>query len=323
MKRIDAHIHYYGDHADNLALLEAFDLKLFNIAVASGTPGSWRWQNQRAAALADAHSGRFAWCTSFDLPDFSADYADRVIAGLQQDIAAGAIACKIWKNVGMEVLRPDGGFLLVDDPLFEPILAFLEKEGLTLLMHIGEPLACWRPLVDDNPHYGYYSKNPQWHMHGRDEYPSHGDLIQARDNLVRRHPGLRCIGAHLGSLEYDVAEVARRLDAFANFAVDTSARMPDLTYQEPDKVRQFFTDYSDRILFGTDLVQRDTTSGLEPEERQAQLAVTRARFETEFAYFDNEGSVEVRGRTVEALHLEDEILKKLYNHNARRWYPGL
>jgi len=62
---------------------------------------------------------------------------------------------------------------MVDDPLFDPIWEFLAHEDRTLLMHIGEPLACWRPLVDDNPHYGYYSKNPQWHMYGKPEYPSH------------------------------------------------------------------------------------------------------------------------------------------------------
>jgi predicted TIM-barrel fold metal-dependent hydrolase len=323
MQRIDAHIHYYGDHADNQALLAEFDLKLFNICVAGEEPGAWRWQNDKAAALADRFPDRYAWCTSFDLPDFSVDYTERVIAGLQQDIKAGAIACKIWKNVGMEVRRPDGDFLLVDDPLFEPILTFLEREGLTLLMHIGEPLACWRPLVDDNPHYGYYSKNPQWHMYGRDEYPSHGELVQARDNLVQRHPDLRCVGAHLASLEYDVAEVAQRLEAFPNFAVDTSARMPDLSYQNPDTVRQFFAAFSDRLLFGTDLVQRDSTSKLDENERRSQLEITRARFEMEFAYFENEGLVTVRDRSVEGLALQHNLLEKFYHTNARRWYPGL
>jgi hypothetical protein len=120
MTKVDAHIHVNGDTAACLALFERMDIKLFNICVAH-TGEDWRAWRADCQALAEQQPARYAWCTTFDLPDFSADWAERVIAELEQDFARGAIACKVWKNIGMELRTPSGEFLMVDDPLFDPV----------------------------------------------------------------------------------------------------------------------------------------------------------------------------------------------------------
>ncbi len=328
MSRIDAHLHFPIGHASAISTLKELDLRLLNICV-SHRPD---WQRQREAyrTLHRKHPEHYDWCTSFDMPgesDFAdhKTYAERVIAGLREDIADGTVACKIWKNVGMEIKKPDGRFLMPDDPIFNPILEFLAAENLTLLCHIAEPLACWRPLVDDNPHHGYYSNHPEWHMYGKTEYPSHRELIDARDRMVAAHPGLRVVGAHFGSLEFDVREVAGRLDQYPNFAVDTSARMADLTYQDVETVRAFFRDYRDRILWGTDIVIGDLNAGDSPDEDaiRSRVASSRERWRHEFEYYSSEGDMEVRGRTVPALDLPGDVLEDICTTNAERWYPGL
>lgn len=324
MKKIDAHIHYAGDSEEDLRMLARHGLKLLNISVARDSHGGWRERTDKWEKLARLDSGRYAWCTSFDLPRFDdTDYIESVIAGLDRDLEAGAVACKIWKNVGMEVRKPSGEFLMVDDPLFDPVYQHLQKRDVALLLHIGEPLACWQPLVDDNPHYGYYSKHPEWHMHGRPEFPHHTDLVAARDRMVAKFPGLRVVGAHLASLEYDVSEIARRLDELPNFAVDTSARMLDLTYQDSAAVRQFFEHYRDRILFGTDLVKNELSSTLSPEQRQERTEDTERRFRMEFSYYESAEQLTIAGRQVEGLGLSGEILEHFYHRNAERWYPGI
>ena len=73
------------------------------------------------------------------------------------------------------------------------------------------------------------------------------------------HPGLRFVGAHLGSLEYDVDRIAAFLDRFPNANVDLAARMSQVQYQsvrDREKVRNFFIKYQDRLLYGTDLTLR-------------------------------------------------------------------
>jgi len=322
MLRIDTHIHYIGDHADCLSTLERLELKLLNVCVAHEA-GTWRQRADAYRQLAADHPDRYAWCTTFDPPDGSTDYVERVIDGLATDFSQGAIACKVWKNIGMEVRTSSGEFMLVDDPLFDPIYAFLADEERTVLMHIGEPLACWQPLDEDNLHAGYYRNHPEWHMYLHPEYPSHQALMDARDQVLDKHPRLRVVGAHLGSLEYDVAEVAKRLDRYPNFAVDTSARTRDLAAQDPDAVRAFFVAYSDRILFGTDLVIRESHATMDEDRRASALERLGQVYAREAAYYEQDALIEVSGRTVAGIGLPDEVLERFYHKNAELWYPGI
>jgi len=321
---IDAHIHYGDDAPELLALLEELDIALLNICFVNNPAINWRPQADNYLSLHRRYPQRFAWCTSFDLPRFDdVGYADRVIEGLSRDFSNGAVACKVWKNVGMEVRKPDGSFLMIDDPVFTPIFNFVQAQGRTLLLHMAEPLACWLPLDEKSPHYGYYSRNPQWHMVNRPDYPSHAHLIAARDRLVAAHPGLRIVGAHLASLEHDVREVAVRLDRYPNLAVDISARLGDLASQDSATVREFFIAYQDRILFGTDVVMRIPPSAMPNAERQAAIANLADTYRMHFAYLETAAALEVSQFQTTGLDLPDEVLRKVYKSNAERWYPGL
>jgi predicted TIM-barrel fold metal-dependent hydrolase len=321
---IDAHMHYADDDPDFLALLAEYDLKFLNICFVKEINVDWRAQADLYCQMAAEHPRRFAWCTSFTLPDFvNPHWHDEAMAALDADFANGALACKVWKNVGMELRKPDGSFAMPDDPIFDPIYEHVAARGKTLLCHIAEPIACWQPLTGDNPHMAYYRDNPEWHMYNRPEYPSHTQLIAARDHLVAKHPRLRVVGAHLGSLEYDVDEVAARLDKYPNFAVDISARLIDLAIQPTDKVRTFFLRYADRVLYGTDVVMRQRPSTMAPEERSTALQRLRDGFETHLAYFNHDKQVSVRDRVTTGLKLPSDTLHQFYVKSAQEWYPGL
>jgi len=310
MPRIDAHVHYAGEHSDALALLEELDLKLINISVAHGRRGPWREWSDRFRALADRNPDRFAWCASFDLPGFEdPDYVDRMIEGLERDFAAGAVACKVWKHIGMELKDPGGQAFMVDDPLIEPIFAHLEKTGRTLLMHMADPIRFWQ--TPGGPAAGK-------HM------PSHRDIIAARDRVIARHPKLRVVGAHVGSLSHDLGEVARRFDRYPNFAVDTSARLSFLARQDSETVRAFFIKYSDRILWGTDIVKAFPIDQPAPE-REPILRRVREIYRHAFLYYESDAVVPIHEKDfrVPGLGLPEDVLEKFYATNARTWYPGL
>lgn len=324
MRRIDCHAHLLGDHPAVAEMLDELNLEVVNICVSRDTAGQWRHQVGEYIRITESYPGRYGWCTAFDMPTFDdARYAERVIEGLDRDFAAGAVACKVWKNIGMELKDPAGRFVMPDDPVFQPIFAHLARIGRPLVMHVAEPLACWQPLEPDNPHYGYYSRWPKWHMFGRPEYPGHADIIDARDRLMERHPALTVIGAHLASLEYDVREIARRMDRYPNFVADTSARILDLSLQNRQRVRQFFIDYADRLLFGTDIVSRKSFAGMADDERVQAIAALRERYLAEQAFFETDRIVVIRGREVRGLDLPPEVAEKLFTTNSRRWIPGL
>ena len=324
MNRIDAHIHLAGDDDATLALLDELGVTALNICVATG---DWRETvHPRFRALARSYPRRYAWCTSFDLPDPHDDpaaYADRVVAGLQDDLRDGAVAVKAWKNIGMELRRADGSWAMIDDAVFDPVYAFLAREGVPMVMHIGEPLACWQPPDETSPHYAYYRDHPQWHLYGRADVPSHGELVAARDRVLARHPRLRIVGAHLGSLEYDVAEVAARLDRYPNFAVDISARLGDLMHQPGQKVADFLTRYADRVLFGTDLVFKEPLSSLDEAERARAHATIRSTYDAYFRYLETGERVEFARQSAPGLDLPEEVVSRITEANARAWFPGL
>lgn len=309
---IDAHLHYSTNDPPMAGLPRELGLKFLNVCVFH--PG---WRDKQLAIyreLGKQDPEHYAWVTTFDLPTpGDREYAQRVIAQLDADFADGAVGCKIWKNVGMELKDGEGRFVLPDDVVFEPIYAHLAKRGWTLLAHIAEPKACWEPLDFVSPHQGYYRQNPRWHMHGRTDAPDHGQLMAARDRVLEKHPKLRVVGAHLGSLEYDLKQIADRLDRYPNFAVDTSARLGDLAMKDREALIAFMTRYQDRILFGTDI----GLWGNNPME------AIRTNIAMERAFYETDGAMEIAHQPTRGLALPESVLEKLYRANARAWYPGV
>jgi predicted TIM-barrel fold metal-dependent hydrolase len=326
---IDAHLHYLGEHPVILQWLADNDVKLLNIAVAGQNDG-WRRLAGVYRRLAREHPARYAWCTSFTLPDFGAAdfsataYQQRVLHGLEQDFADGALGCKLWKAVGMSIQKADKSFLQMDDPLFDPIYAWFVAHRRPLMVHIADPMSAWEPLDEKNASRPYYEKNPQWHMYGRKDRPHHSEIIAARDRVLQRHPKLRMIGAHLGSLEYDVDQLARTFAAHPNFAVDTSAtnRIASLSRQGRQKVRAFFIAYQDRLLFGTDRVTQGEP-GTSPRDVARMIDSLRTPLQTGWDYYATDKTQLISGQSCPGLALPEAVLTKLFYSNARRWFPGL
>lgn len=322
MKKIDAHAHFDGEHPSVIAYLREKNLKLLNVCFYENS--AWKIKKKKYKTLAVQYPDIYAWCTSIDNPDWDdPDYAKKTIEQLEIDFSEGAVGCKVWKNIGMDVKTKAGEFLMIDDPVFTPIFNYLTEKQKPLLMHIGEPRACWRPLEKGTPHYDYYSdEGAEWHMYGRSDIPSYEQLIEVRDRMVAAHPTLKIIGAHLASLEHDVNEVAKHLDRFPNTAVDISGRIGDLIYQDRETVISFFEKYQDRILFGTDIGETIPVGLPEKELGEAMDWPIENYFHySEFLETDN---TFFRGETqAQGLGLSESILKKIYHENARVWYPGI
>lgn len=329
MQIIDAHAHLPADHPDVQSLLAELGVHVLNISLGLDPQGDWRGQPMSGelpyVELARSKPERFGWCTAFDAPS-SEDiarperYRERILAQLQRDFANGAVACKVWKNIGIEVKDADGRFLMVDSPLLEPVFELIEREERVLIMHTGEPLACWQPLDPSSPHHDYYRDHPQWHLYGRPEFPSHAELMSARDRVLERHPKLRVVGAHLGSLEYDVGELEQRFRRFPNFSVDTAERLQDLARQPVARVRAFFEAFSDRVLYGSDLLFETAFSAMSEDERRRALEQVRTVLQDEPAYYGQTGEVLVRGKRLQGLGLSEPVFERVMRKNAQACY---
>ncbi len=318
---IDAHVHVYKNDPAFQLLLQRLRLGLLNICVIDDREAGYEGlEPQRGQILSVSRSsaGRAAFCTTFSPYDFEAPgFSRRVIQQLDQDFSAGAIAVKIYKTIGMQIRTKAGKFLMADDPVFDPIYQHIAACHKTVVAHLAEPSSCWEPPNPASPDYGYYQKYPAEYAYLHPEYPSKAAILAARDQMLARHPQLRVVGAHLGSMETDVHEIALRLDRYPNFAVDTAARVPYLMLQPRDKVRAFLIKYQDRILYGTDLVFLPT------DKTEPTLRKWTDTCERDWKYFSSNQTVQYKEHNIPGLHLPKAVLRKLYHDNAVRWLPGV
>jgi len=321
IRPIDVHVHVFKTDPAFQALLEQLQLKLIDILVMDDT---LPYRKQLAPQIKDAFAlvasshGHVALCTTFDPYRFGdASFTADAIRQIDQNFAQGAIAVKIWKNIGMEIKNSDGKFIMADDPKFAPIYKDIAKHGKTLMSHQAEPDVAWGPPDPSDPSWSYYQENPQWFLYGKPGFPSKQEILQARDRVLAENPDLRMVGVHLGSMEKSLDDIASHLDRYPNFAVDTAARMEYLMITPPEKVRAFLIKYQDRVLYGTDL---DYLPDADVKDVLQDWQTTYVR---DWKFLATDETVEYHGRQIHGLKLPAAVLQKIFRTNAQHWIPGV
>ena len=245
--KIDSHVHLNSDKGffEDQAIKDNF--LLITLGVDHGDSTSVKRQLDFALLSAKKYPGKVFYGATFFFDTIgwgTAEWNKKVISHLEKDISGGAVSVKIWKNIGMTVRDRKGNFIMIDDPGLKPVIDFILSRNLPITGHLGEPRNCWLPLneMTVGSDSSYYASNPRYHMFLHPDYPSYEAQINARDHLLEMHPDLVFIGCHLGSLEWNVDELAKRLDKFPKMAVDMSARICHLQYQsarDRERVRIF------------------------------------------------------------------------------------
>lgn len=314
-RKIDAHVHIntFEPHFTMLAKQEGF--RLMTLVTRSSPQEHIDRQFEWASSQNNSYPEIVSFATTISMEDWSdPNWQQNTIDRLARDFENGAIAVKLWKDIGMTFRDGDSSFIMIDNPRFDPILDYVASQHKPVVAHLGEPRNCWLP-IDSMTVPGdssYFANNPQYHMYLHTDYPSYDDQISARDNMLEKHPDLVFVGAHLGSLEWSVAELAKRLDRFPNMAVDMAARIVHFQVQDRDVVRDFLIRYQDRLLYGTDAVVSEDTDALE------WIAETWHR---DWLYFITDTllvSPNVR-HPFEGLSLPSSVLRKIYHQNAIDW----
>ena len=319
-ERIDVHTHIHQISPPLFAALERDRVRCLSICVSreiSEEPSTLGEMIRGSIEVHRATGGRITWATAFDARGFeSSNFVDNAVTGLRHSFDQGAIAVKIWKNIGMGIRAKSGAYLLPDEPALAPVFEFIQKAGKTLIAHLAEPDGAWLPLDEHNPEIGYYSKHPEWHMYGRVGMPSKEAILQARDRVLERHPKLRVVGCHLGSDEEHWSHLAKRLDTYPNFAVDMAARVRYFVRGDHDEARQFLTKYQDRVLYGTDFTL--------PSEGDAQAdRRLQQTHEWDWKFFSTQDELIFQNRSVRGLGLPEVVVRKIFRENAVRWLPEI
>lgn len=325
VRKLDSHIHIRSSDGTFESIAATDNFVLISLNVDHSDSADIRIQQDFAAASAKKYPGKvfFGPAFFFDTIGWGSDtWSKKIITQLEKDLSEpGAIAVKIWKNIGMTVRERSGKFIMVDDPGLDAVVNYIVSKGIPIAGHLGEPRNCWLPLdkMTVTSDSGYFARNPQYHMYLHPDYPSYENQIAARDNLLGKHPELTFIGCHLGSLEWNVDSLALRLDRYPNMSVDISARICHLQYQsakDRDRVRYFVIKYQDRLLYGTDVGYGESRN---PEGFKKQMHETWTDDWKYLVTGEEMTSDKFRG-TFTGLKLPKEVVDKIYFNNAVKWY---
>jgi predicted TIM-barrel fold metal-dependent hydrolase len=310
---IDFHGHPQGmlGSVESLARLgsELDALNVRMMIVANNVSGDELKQMMATIRSSPAMKNRVRVLAGIDFRNVGPGWAQRAVAQLEADVAAGAVGIgEIPKNFGQTIRKADGSRLRLDDPDLDPIWQAAARLKLPVFIHTGDPQEFYQPIDNHNERWLELELFP-----GRrvlpDRHPNFEELMKERDNLFRRNPKTTFVAAHMGWHANDLARLGRMLTEMPNVYVDVGAVLYDIGRQ-PRAAHDFFVKYQDRILFGKDSYQ--------PEEYPYYWRV----FETNDDYFDYYRPYHAFWKLY-GIGLPDEVLKKVYYGNAMRITPRL
>jgi predicted TIM-barrel fold metal-dependent hydrolase len=197
----------------------------------------------------------------------------------------------------------------VTDPYFADYWAHVEETGLPIVWHVNDPEEFWDPATTPG-----WAKEHDW-GYGPDDVAKE-QLYTEVDEVLARHPGLRITFAHFYFLSADLPRARRFLDAHPSISLDLAPGI-EMLYnmsRDVDASRQFFVDYADRIIFGTDLF-----SSLSLAEGQYRAGIVFRWLESQDTFRVPTGADFILGPpedgVIHGMSLPDDALKKIYRSN--------
>ena len=238
------------------------------------------------------------------ISDYSAhdglDIKPQLLKGMLDDGYAGY---KIWSGPPHRRLKEgQEGFPYIDDPAHEPTFAKMEEIKMVCAsIHIADP-------------NGPYGNRTKW----LSDPVAYWKQITAFRKVLERHPNLKVVAAHglwLMCQDAQIDYLRNMLATFPNLHVDLAATFQYNYMVNPDNLRDFMIEWSDRILFGTDVGRWDDPSKNDwYAQRYFQcFQILETDHEIKGGFFDQQKT--------QGLALPKEVLEKIYFRNAMRVYP--
>ena len=269
--------------------------------------GMWGDKLQRLLdTMVKPYPDRFLAFTQIDWSKIDdANFSAEMVAQIDDAVRRGARGLKVLKDLGLGVKDRTGQFIPVDDPRLDPVWEECGRLGIPVAIHTSDPEAFFTPLDRHNERYEELIANPTWNFSGP-QFPSKEKLLAERNHVFEKHPHTAFIALHVANWPENLDAVSAWLDKYPNMVVEFGARQAELGRQ-PNRAREFFLKYQDRILFGTD------------SEPELETYANYFRWlETNDDYFPYAGYPGQGRWMIYGMGLPDAVLEKVYHKNAER-----
>ncbi len=319
---IDAHIHYGSPSfmPDLMMVVDELGVDKINIVC---TPHQSRLSLVPDALHLKAHHperifvfGGLDISTLFIAPDQAgvifADYVDTL----------SEMGCDGLKMIegkpDMHKMLPLPPF---DGDVYAPLWERLEERGTPLVFHVNDPEEFW-----DEERIPEWALERGW-FYGDGTYVDNEGQYTQIINVLERHPGLNVIFAHFFFLSAQLPRLGDLLDRFPNMCVDLTPgiEMYRNFARMPDETRDFFIQYQDRIVYGTDIGAKALLAtpelGIEMGESSSRAFLVQSFLEREgeFELPASEGFLFGDSKDpFRGIKLPPEVLEKIYHRNFER-----
>jgi predicted TIM-barrel fold metal-dependent hydrolase len=188
----------------------------------------------------------------------------------------------------------------IDDPRLDPILEKCGALGMPINIHVAEPIWMYAPM--DSTNDGLMNAY-KWRLDNQPDIVDHEGMLKTLGNTVKKHPNTTFIACHYANCSYDLSLLGNLFDQYPNLYADISARFAE-TAPIPRFVNQFFRQYQDRLVYGSDM-------GVDKDMYQTTFRILESEDEHFYEH-------ELFGYhwPLNGYGLPDEVLEKVYRNNA-------
>ena len=206
-------------------------------------------------------------------------------------------------------VRKNIGDIGLNDSQYNDFYSFVEKKDIPVLMHVADPETFWS--LEAAPDW---AKVNGW-VYANKPYLSKLQLYHEAEDVFMRFPNIRFCLAHFYFLSNDIETARRIMDRYPNinFDITPGTEMYENFSRRKDEWHDFFTQYSDRILFGT-----DNGWGIE-ETMNEKVKYAKYNYDSIRRFLETSDVFSAYGFEIKGIDLDVESLKKIYIENAQNF----
>ncbi|MHA2073359.1 MAG: amidohydrolase family protein [Candidatus Hodarchaeales archaeon] len=227
----DAHVHIWD--ADAFKDLERWGAK-YGVSRFMGITAP----DIKSALEKNGKGSQIEFAMYLPMDAFAKQDPEKLLSAVDEAHTHNYKMCKMWFGPRfLDYFQAEKKFS-ISDPIFEPVFSRIEDYSIPIDVHVADP-DYWYETI-------YLDKNL---------YRTKNQAIQEFTSVLRRHPALRAISIHFGSLPEDLDKLSTILKQFPNLFIDTASTkwMIREIGKNIEKSRQFLKEFQKRIVFATDL----------------------------------------------------------------------
>ena len=231
---------------------------------------------------------------SIDHPDTGTATAESMLEQVRMYHAMGFDGIKMIEGKPKTRLRTGKP---LDDPVYEPMLGYLEENDIPVLSHVNDPRYFW-----DKSKMNAFQIAAGWYA--GPECESFETVRAEALHTMQRHPKLRTVFAHFFFAAGSIAEAEYIFDRYPNVSFDLT---PGTHYMEMADERGAWRELlirrADRLLYGTD----SSIRAADGFQRACQ------------AILETDDVIPYQGKQLRCFALPDDTLDTLYHGSFDRF----